>query len=179
MNIPFVEGKLNVLRNIEEFPWESLILNTQKYGQSIYLVFGNVLPVDLRTVHVLLKRMKIKSTIKIRRGFTYYALLEIIQSLKNYYDMVIVFHDPVSYSDLKKEEKFVLLNSLLISLTKYAEDFDSIAIFVHDGEFNYRGPYNRIDMEFIGIGWKIRSNSSEIFIYHDPRQTSLEYFMEV
>ncbi len=179
MNIPFVEGKLNVLRNTKLFPWESLIVNAQRYGQSIYLVFGNVLPVDLRAVHVMLKRMKIKSGIKIRRGFTYYALLEIVLSVKNYYDMVIVFHDPVSYSDLKKQEKFVLLNSLLISLTKYAEDFDSSVIFVHEGEFNYKGPYNRVEMEFTGIGWKIRSNSNEMFLYYDPRQTSLEYFMEV
>ncbi len=172
-------GTLNIMKYEENFPWEKIIVDAMRYGLSVYLIFGNYVNMNLRLVHTTLKRLKMNENITIRRGFTYYQLLEIVLEINSYYDIIIFFHDPISFRDLSSDEKFTLSQAVMLNLFKYAEMFDSITVFAHTESFNFKYTVKRIEVNPVRKGWKITSNGKELFIYYDPLQVPLDYFMEV
>lgn len=175
----FKHGSLNLMKYEAGFPWEKIIIDAMRYGMSTYVMLGNYSNLNFRLLHSTLKRIKLDEKILIRRGFTYYQLLQIVLELSSYHDLVIFFHDPVSYQDLSPEEKFTLSQAVMLNLLKYAETFDAISIFAHTENFNFQYNVKRINVKAIKNGWKIISEGKENFVYFDPAQVSLDYFMEV
>ncbi|MGC8662998.1 MAG: hypothetical protein ACP5SF_01545 [Thermoplasmata archaeon] len=172
-------GSLNIMKYEENFPWEKIIIDAMKYGFSTYLVFGNYVNINFRLLHTALKRLKLNENILIRRGFTYYQLMEIVLELSSYHDIVLFFHDPVSFQDLSSDEKFTLSQAIMLNLSRYAETFDSITVFAHMENFNFKYNVKRINVKPVKKGWKIMTNGEERFVYFDSSQVSLDYFMEV
>lgn len=175
----FNPGYINLIGEYETFPWESIVIEAQHLGYSVYLIFGNVVPINLRLIYTLLKRLGKKLNITIRRGFTYHQLLYIVDELDKYYDLVIFFHDPVSFMDLKHDEKNIIVKSIAISLGRYAGTLNSICIFSSNEKLNIPLDVKRIKVEIFKNGFMAESQGVKRYIYNDPRQISLDYFMEV
>ncbi|MGC8565833.1 MAG: hypothetical protein ACP5R0_05065 [Thermoplasmata archaeon] len=175
----FRHGVLNLMRYEEGFPWERIIIDAMKYGMSTYIILGNYLNINFRLLHTALKRLKFEEKILIRRGFTYYQILQIVLELSSYHDLILFFHDPISFQDLSTEEKFALSQAVMLNLLKYAETFDTISVFAHTDNFNFQYNVKRINAKPIKNGWKIISEGEEKFIYSDPAQVSLDYYLEV
>lgn len=175
----FTPGILNFLKEQDGFPWESIIVEAQHLGYSTYLIFGNVVPLDLRMLYTILKRMGNDMNILIRRGFTYHQLLKIVMDLERYHDLVIFFHDPVAFEDLRSDEKYVILGTILISLSKYAGTLNSICIYSSSEDISIPINVRRVSVEFLRNGWLVRADGLKRYIYNDPHQTSLDYYMEV
>ncbi|MGC9138677.1 MAG: hypothetical protein ACP5G5_06730 [Thermoplasmata archaeon] len=175
----FTPGILNFLKEKEGFPWESIIVEAQHLGYSTYLIFGNVVPLDLRMLYTILKRMGNDIKILIRRGFTYHQLLKIVMDLERYHDLVIFFHDPVAFEDLRADERYAILGTILISLSRYAGTLNSICIYSSREDISIPIDVRRVSVEFLRNGWLVRANGLKRYMYNDPHQTSLDYYMEV
>ena len=175
----FTPGKLNFVREEGGFVWENIIVESQILGFNSYLIFGNIVPIKLRMLYAILNRMGKTKNILIRRGFTYHQLLTIVLELEKYYDLVLFFHDPVSFNDLRGDEKHSLLNMIAISLLKYAETNNSICIFSSEENFKFPIEHKKIKMREIEEGWLLESDGVIRIFYKDPHQASLNYFMEV
>lgn len=175
----FMPGKLNYIREEGGFPWESIIVEAQHLGYSTYLIFGNTIPMDLRIVYTVLKRTGKMHDVRVRRGFTYHQLLTVVKELEKYNDMVIFFHDPVAFSDLRGDEKHTLMVSLSYLLARYAETFNSVCIFASGEELKLPVDIYRIKATNVQYGWMIEAQGMRRYIYRDPRQVSIDYFAEV
>lgn len=175
----FKPGSLNLMKYELGFPWEKIIIDAMRFGMFTYIIQGNFSDINFRLLHTTLKRLKLDEKLLIRRGFTYYQLLQIVLELSSYHDLVIFFHDPVSFQDLSSEEKFILSQAVMLNLVRYAETFNTISVFAHTENFNFQYNVNRINIKVIKNGWKIISEGRENFVYFDKSQVSLDYFMEV
>ncbi len=175
----FTPGKLNFVKEEEGFVWENILVESQLLGFKTYLIFGNLVPIRLRMLYSMLYRMGKNGHIHVRRGFTYHQLVNILLELEKYYDLLIFFHDPVSFNDLRGDEKHSLLNTVALLIARYASNHNSICIFSSQELFKFPVEHKVIRMREIEEGWRVESEGKVRIFYRDPRQSSLDYFMEV
>ncbi len=169
----FDYGKMYIIKNPEIFPSERLLVESQIFGMSDYIILGNYSPLNLRHLYNVTKKFKNDIKIKIRRGFTFYQIIEIIKELKNRYDLLIYYFDPISYSDLRNDEKYALISGIVNGLVEYTSENNSITLFFSSYPFPIISKFPYIITEKHSYGYNIKYGEKNYHFYYIPGQLSL------
>ncbi|MGC8691510.1 MAG: hypothetical protein ACP5RZ_00615 [Thermoplasmata archaeon] len=169
----FDYGKMYIIKNPDAFPSERLLVESQLAGMNDYLIMGNYTPTDLRSSYNMIKKFKNNIKITVRRGFTFYQIIEILKELKNRYDLLIYYFDPISYSDLRNDEKFSLISGIVNGMLEYTSENNSITLFFSSYSFPFLARFPYILSEKHQNGYTIKYGDRIYRFYYIPGQLSI------